>query len=280
MLVTLKVERKRAGGRGRACVLELEILVGVARAPIRDGLIVLQVPFDNDGVFDRRIDDLLVAIVLTAEKRRRTSEIRPSARQLRFATRQPLANARFRRSFEFEALVRPVLLVDIGALIIDVAAVAKHCSALTALLDPHLRAMNREIELTTVGTDVECLAVSPHDGLGLVFPSAVLTVPRRRVELHPCRIAKRADMNHDDSAAVVHERLGRNLDERPGLRPMEVVDVEHVIGCRLGQLLQPPEVAGAQAVDVLSAGIPLDSPAALIALQLIEAGVAVPIDAL
>ncbi|WP_126284747.1 hypothetical protein [Burkholderia stagnalis] len=76
------------------------------------------------------------------------------------------------------------------------------------LLDRHLRAMNHEIELTTVGANVECLAVGSHDGIGLVFPSAVLTVPRPRVEHPPCRIGKRVDMNHDDSAALMRERLG------------------------------------------------------------------------
>ncbi|KVF25398.1 hypothetical protein WJ07_11300 [Burkholderia vietnamiensis] len=62
---------------------------------------------------------------------------------------------------------------------------------------------------------------------------------------------------------------------------MEVVNVEHVIGCGLGKLLQPPKIAGAQTVDILSAGIPLDSPASLIVLQFVEAGVAArPVDAL
>ncbi|WP_261529513.1 hypothetical protein [Burkholderia multivorans] len=35
---------------------------------------VLQVPFENDDTFDRRVDDLLVAIALTAEQHRCTSE--------------------------------------------------------------------------------------------------------------------------------------------------------------------------------------------------------------
>ncbi|MCW3704995.1 hypothetical protein UE99_017105 [Burkholderia cenocepacia] len=33
----------------------------------RDGQTVPQVPFENDDPFDRRIDDLLVAIAMTAE---------------------------------------------------------------------------------------------------------------------------------------------------------------------------------------------------------------------
>ena len=76
MHVTLRVEPKRAGGRGRARVLkrvEREVLAGVARKPI-DGVTVLQVPFDNDDAFDRRVDDLLVAIALIAEQHRCTSE--------------------------------------------------------------------------------------------------------------------------------------------------------------------------------------------------------------
>ncbi|ALX44729.1 integrase (plasmid) [Burkholderia humptydooensis] len=75
--VTLRVEPKRAGGRGRARVLERverEVLAGVVRTPTRDGVTVLQVPFENDDAFDRRVDDLLVAIALTAEQHRCTSE--------------------------------------------------------------------------------------------------------------------------------------------------------------------------------------------------------------
>ncbi|RQS03211.1 integrase [Burkholderia sp. Bp9002] len=75
--VTLRVEPKRAGGRGRGRVLERverEVLAGVARTPTRDGVTVLQVPFENDDAFDRRVDDLLVAIALTAEQHRCTSE--------------------------------------------------------------------------------------------------------------------------------------------------------------------------------------------------------------
>jgi hypothetical protein len=100
------------------------------------------------------------------------------ARRLRFVIRRRVANARFRRSFEFEAFVRCVLLVDIRALIIDGAAVAKHFSALAALFHLHLRTVDGEIKLAAIGGNVECLAVGPHDGIGLVFPSAVLTVPR------------------------------------------------------------------------------------------------------
>ncbi|WP_420213436.1 phage integrase family protein (plasmid) [Burkholderia aenigmatica] len=75
--VTLKVEPKRDGGRGRARVIERverEVLAGVTRTPTRDGATVLQVPFDDDEAFDRRVDDLLVAIALTAEQHRCTSE--------------------------------------------------------------------------------------------------------------------------------------------------------------------------------------------------------------
>jgi site-specific recombinase XerD len=75
--VTLRVEPKRAGGRGRARVLERverEVLAGVARTPTRDGVTVLQVPFENDDAFDRRVDDLLVGIALIAEQHRCTSE--------------------------------------------------------------------------------------------------------------------------------------------------------------------------------------------------------------
>ncbi|WP_269765176.1 tyrosine-type recombinase/integrase [Burkholderia ubonensis] len=53
--VTLRVEpnrSERAGGRGRARVLEREVLAGVARTPTRDGVTVLQVPSDTDDGFD------------------------------------------------------------------------------------------------------------------------------------------------------------------------------------------------------------------------------------
>ena len=75
--VTLRVEPRRAGGRGRARVLERverEVLADVPRTPTRDGVTVLQVPFENDDAFDRRVDDLLFAIALTAEQHRCTSE--------------------------------------------------------------------------------------------------------------------------------------------------------------------------------------------------------------
>ncbi|KUZ80153.1 phage integrase family protein [Burkholderia ubonensis] len=75
--LTLRIEPKRAGGRGQARVLERverEVLAEVPRTPTRDGRTVLQVPFDNDDAFDRRVDDLLVAIALTAEQHRCTSE--------------------------------------------------------------------------------------------------------------------------------------------------------------------------------------------------------------
>lgn len=45
-----------------------------ARTPTRDGVTVLQVPFENDDGFDRRVDDLRVAIALTPEQHRCTSE--------------------------------------------------------------------------------------------------------------------------------------------------------------------------------------------------------------
>ncbi|ONI98898.1 hypothetical protein A8D95_21050 [Burkholderia cenocepacia] len=57
---------------------------------------------------------------------------------------------------------------------------------------------------------------------------------------------------------------------------MEVVDVAYGIGLGLSKLLQPPKIARSQAVDVFSARIPLQSPAALIRLQRVEAGVAAP----
>ena len=72
--VALKVETKGAGGRGRARVLEREVRVGAARTPTRDSVTVLQVPFENDDAFNRCVDDLLVAIALTAEPHRCTSE--------------------------------------------------------------------------------------------------------------------------------------------------------------------------------------------------------------
>ncbi|CAM2163103.1 Integrase family protein [Burkholderia cepacia] len=80
--VTLRVEPKRAGGRGRGRVLERverEVLAGIARTPTRDGKTVLQVPFENEDAFDRRVDDLLVEIAKTAEQHRCTSESEASA---------------------------------------------------------------------------------------------------------------------------------------------------------------------------------------------------------
>lgn len=50
------------------------MLAGVARTPTRDGVTVVQVPFENEDAFDRRVDDLLVAIALAAEQHRCTSE--------------------------------------------------------------------------------------------------------------------------------------------------------------------------------------------------------------
>ncbi|WP_404842935.1 tyrosine-type recombinase/integrase [Burkholderia vietnamiensis] len=73
--VTLRVEPKRAGGRGRVLErVEREVLAGVARTPTRDGVTVLHLPFENEDAFDRRVDDLLVAIALTAGQHRCTSE--------------------------------------------------------------------------------------------------------------------------------------------------------------------------------------------------------------
>ncbi|WP_419761809.1 MULTISPECIES: phage integrase family protein [Burkholderia cepacia complex] len=75
--MTVRIEPKRAGGRGRARVLEhveREVLANVARTPTRDGMTVLQVPFYNENAFDRLVDDLLVAIALTAERHRCVSE--------------------------------------------------------------------------------------------------------------------------------------------------------------------------------------------------------------
>ncbi|WP_367190321.1 hypothetical protein [Burkholderia sp. Ed8] len=75
--VTLRVEPKRAGGRGRGRVperIEREVLADVARTSTRDGVTVLHVPFENADAFDRRVDDLLVAIALTAEQHRCVSE--------------------------------------------------------------------------------------------------------------------------------------------------------------------------------------------------------------
>ncbi|WP_241020217.1 hypothetical protein [Burkholderia sp. Ac-20345] len=55
-------------------MLGREVLAGVARTPTRDGVTVLQVPFENDDAIGRRVDDVLVAIALTAEQHRCVSE--------------------------------------------------------------------------------------------------------------------------------------------------------------------------------------------------------------
>ncbi|WP_186020609.1 phage integrase family protein [Burkholderia gladioli] len=75
--VTLRVVPKREGGRGRARVLERverEVLAGIAHTPIQGDVTVLRVPFETEDDFDRRVDDLMVAIALTAEQHRCTSE--------------------------------------------------------------------------------------------------------------------------------------------------------------------------------------------------------------
>ncbi|WP_185733637.1 hypothetical protein [Burkholderia contaminans] len=48
-------------------LVEREVLAGVSRTPTRNGQTVLQVSFEDDDAFDRRFDDLLVAIALTVE---------------------------------------------------------------------------------------------------------------------------------------------------------------------------------------------------------------------
>ncbi len=75
--VTLRIRPKREGGRGRARVLERverEVLAGFPRTPIQDNVTILQVPFESADDFDRRVDDLMVAIALTAEQHRCASD--------------------------------------------------------------------------------------------------------------------------------------------------------------------------------------------------------------
>ncbi|WP_244123380.1 tyrosine-type recombinase/integrase [Burkholderia gladioli] len=75
--VALRIEPKREGGRGRGRVLERverEVLAGIAHTPIQSGITVLRVPFETADDFDRRVDDLLVGIALTAERHRCVSE--------------------------------------------------------------------------------------------------------------------------------------------------------------------------------------------------------------
>ncbi|WP_185735873.1 hypothetical protein [Burkholderia stagnalis] len=69
------------------------------------------------------------------------------------------------------------------------------------MLDLRLRAMNREIELTTADTNVEYLVGGPHDGIGLLFTSAVLTVGRYSNE-----VLTIADISAD-SSSYVHARI-------------------------------------------------------------------------
>lgn len=69
--ITLRIEPKVAGGRGRARVLERierEILAQYPRSPIRDGRVTLQVPYASDDAFDRAVDDAMVSIALAAEQ--------------------------------------------------------------------------------------------------------------------------------------------------------------------------------------------------------------------
>nr|WP_279609128.1 phage integrase family protein [Burkholderia gladioli] len=75
--VALRVAPKREGGRGRSRVLERverEVLAGIVHTPIKGGVTVLRVPFETEDDFDRRVDDVMVAIALTAEQHRCTSE--------------------------------------------------------------------------------------------------------------------------------------------------------------------------------------------------------------
>ncbi|MDN7431391.1 hypothetical protein [Burkholderia sp. AU45388] len=69
MHVTMKVARKRAGGRRRAYVLERDVLAGVARTLTCDAVTVVRVSFEDGDTFDR-----LVEVALTAEQHRCTSE--------------------------------------------------------------------------------------------------------------------------------------------------------------------------------------------------------------
>ncbi|MFY4695273.1 hypothetical protein [Burkholderia glumae] len=82
MYVTLRVTAKREGGRGRGRVLERverEVLAGIAHTPIQGGVTVLRVPFETEDDFDRRVDDLMVAIALIAEQHRCASKSSASA---------------------------------------------------------------------------------------------------------------------------------------------------------------------------------------------------------
>ncbi|MDN7466162.1 phage integrase family protein [Burkholderia gladioli] len=75
--VALRVAPKREGGRGRGRVLERvkrEVLAGIVHTPIQGDVTVLRLPFETEDDFDRRVDDLMVAIALTAEQHRCTSE--------------------------------------------------------------------------------------------------------------------------------------------------------------------------------------------------------------
>ncbi|MBN3815579.1 hypothetical protein G3N57_02715 [Paraburkholderia sp. Se-20369] len=69
------------------------------------------------------------------------------------------------------------------------------------MLDLRLRAMNREIVLTTVGANVEYLVGGPHDGIGLLLTSAVLTAGWYSNE-----VLTIADTSAD-SSSYVHARI-------------------------------------------------------------------------
>ncbi|MDN7813744.1 hypothetical protein [Burkholderia gladioli] len=77
MHVTLRVVPKREGTRGRGRVIkrvEREVLAGIVHTSIQGDVTVLRVPFETEEDFDRRVDDVMVAIALTAEQHRCTSE--------------------------------------------------------------------------------------------------------------------------------------------------------------------------------------------------------------
>ncbi len=77
MHVALRVVPKREGARGRGRVIarvEREVLAGIVHTSIQGDVTVLRVPFEMGEDFDRRVDDVMVAIALTAEQHRGTSE--------------------------------------------------------------------------------------------------------------------------------------------------------------------------------------------------------------
>ncbi len=64
-----------AAGVGRVLErVEREVLAGIGHPPIQGDVTVLRVPFETEDDFDRRVDDVMVAIALTAEQHRCTSE--------------------------------------------------------------------------------------------------------------------------------------------------------------------------------------------------------------